>query len=149
MSLEQAIQQPRFRNENLKGMVNLLYTQSWLAERIKKFLEQENITMQQYNILRILRGAQKPLSTMQIRERMLDRMSDTSRVVDRMILKGLVEKKINKTDKRLVDVTITGLGLTILQNLDNRNEDLDGIMSNLLESEMKLLNHLLDKLREG
>ncbi|HNP20674.1 MAG TPA: MarR family transcriptional regulator [Panacibacter sp.] len=149
MSLEESIQQPTFRNENLKSMVNILYTQSWLEERIKKFLQQENITMQQYNILRILRGAKKPLSTMQIRERMLDRMSDTSRVVDRMILKALVEKKLNKKDKRLVDVTITESGLKLLGKLDEKNKDLDDIMSNLSEAEMKLLNHLLDKLREG
>lgn len=149
MSLEEAIQQPSFRSENAKSMVNILYTQSWLEERIKKFLQQENITMQQYNILRILRGAKKPLSTMQIRERMLDRMSDTSRVVDRMILKAVVEKKINKKDKRLVDVTITQYGLDLLKNLDGKNSDLDSIMSNLSDTEMKLLNHLLDKLREG
>ncbi len=149
MSLEEAIQQRSFRNENAKGMVNILYTQSWLEERIKKFLQQENITMQQYNILRILRGAKKPLSTMQIRERMLDRMSDTSRVVDRMILKAVVEKRINKKDKRLVDVTITQYGLDLLKKLDEKNADLDNTMSNLSEAEMKLLNHLLDKLREG
>ena len=80
---------------------------------------------------------------------MLDRMSDTSRVVDRMILKALVEKKLNKKDKRLVDVTITESGLKLLGKLDEKNKDLDDIMSNLSEAEMKLLNHLLDKLREG
>lgn len=105
--------------------------------------------MQQYNILRILRGAGTPLSTMQIRERMLDRMSDTSRVVDRMLLKELVLKKINENDKRLVDITITNKGLLILQRLDADNDDLDGIMHNLSADEMILLNTLLDKLRDG
>ena len=148
MSLEEAIQQKKFRNEHLKAMVNILYTQSWLSTRIKVYLQDENISMQQYNILRILRGAKKPISTMQIRERMLDNMSDTSRVVDRMILKGLAEKKVNNQDKRLVDITITQQGLNILERLDAKVHLLDGIMCNLSEADAKLLNHLLDKLRD-
>ncbi len=147
MSLEEAIQQKKFRNEHLKAMVNILYTQSWLSIRIKGYLQAENISMQQYNILRILRGAKSPVSTMQIRERMLDSMSDTSRVVDRMILKGLADKKVNEHDKRLVDITITQKGLDILERLDAKVHLLDGIMLNLTESDAKLLNHLLDKLR--
>ena len=148
MSLEEAIQQKKFRNEHLKAMVNILYTQSWLSARIKVYLQDENISMQQYNILRILRGAKKPISTMQIRERMLDTMSDTSRVVDRMILKGLAEKKVNSQDKRLVDITITPQGLQILERLDAKVHLLDGIMCHLTEADAKLLNHLLDKLRD-
>ena len=147
MSLEEAIQQKKFRNEHLKAMVNILYTQSWLSRRIKGYLQAENISMQQYNILRILRGAKTPVSTMQIRERMLDSMSDTSRVVDRMILKGLADKKVNEHDKRLVDITITQKGIDILERLDAKVHLLDGIMLNLTESDAKLLNHLLDKLR--
>lgn len=147
MSLEEAIQQKKFRNEHLKAMVNILYTQSWLSIRIKGYLQAENISMQQYNILRILRGANSPVSTMQIMERMLDSMSDTSRVVDRMILKGLADKKVNEHDKRLVDITITQKGLDILERLDAKVHLLDGIMLNLTESDAKLLNHLLDKLR--
>jgi len=147
MKLEQAIQQRSFRNEHLKAMVNLLYTHSWLEEKIKRFLEQQNISMPQYNILRILRGSGVPLSTMQIRERMLDRMSDTSRIIDRMLLKQLVEKKLNEKDKRLVDITITQKGLQLLEILDNQNHLLDGIVANLSETEVKMLNDLLDKMR--
>ena len=147
MKLEQAIQQRRFRNEHLKAMVNLLYTHSWLEEKIKRFLEQQNISMPQYNILRILRGSGIPLSTMQIRERMLDRMSDTSRIIDRMLLKQLVQKKLNEKDKRLVDITITQKGLQLLEILDNQNHLLDGIVANLSETEVKMLNDLLDKMR--
>ena len=147
MKLEQAIQQRGFRNEHLKAMVNLLYTHSWLEEKIKRFLEQQNISMPQYNILRILRGSGVPLSTMQIRERMLDRMSDTSRIIDRMLLKQLVEKKLNEKDKRLVDITITQKGLQLLEILDNQNHLLDGIVANLSETEVKMLNDLLDKMR--
>jgi len=148
MRLEDAIQQTRpFRNEHHKVMVNLLYTNNHLEERSRDFLKQQNISLQQYNILRILRGARKPLSTMQIRERMLDRMSDTSRIIDRMVLKGLVEKKQNANDKRLVDITITEKGLQILVELDKKNNELESIASTLTADEAKMLNDLLDKLR--
>ena len=147
MTIESAIHQKTFRNEYNKAMVNLLFSHDWLEEKIKSFLVTEKITPQQYNILRILRGSNKPLSTMQIRDRMLDRMSDTSRVVDRMLIKELVIKKINTTDKRLVDITITEKGLRILEQLNGRNADLDNIMGSLSDDEAKMLNHLLDKLR--
>ena len=148
MSIGKDIQQQRqFRNEHHKAQVNLLFSSNWLMENIKKFLLAEDITPQQYNILRILRGSGEPLSTLQIRERMLDKMSDTSRIVDRLLKKELVEKKTSKADKRLVDVTISSKGLEVLERLDNKNASLDGIMFNLSHDEAKLLNGLLDKLR--
>jgi DNA-binding MarR family transcriptional regulator len=148
MSIGNDIQQQRqFRNEHHKAQVNLLFSSNWLMECIKKFLLSEDITPQQYNILRILRGSGQPLSTLQIRERMLDKMSDTSRIVDRLLKKELVEKKTSKADKRLVDVTISSKGLEVLDRLDNKNASLDGIMFNLSHDEAKTLNDLLDKLR--
>ncbi len=148
MSIGKDIQQQRqFRNEHHKAQVNLLFSSNWLMESIKKFLLSEDITPQQYNILRILRGSGAPLSTLQIRERMLDKMSDTSRIVDRLLKKELVEKKTSRSDKRLVDVTISSKGLEVLQRLDDKNASLDGIMFNLSHDEAKLLNELLDKLR--
>lgn len=149
MSLEKDISQVSFRNLQQKSMVNLIYTYHWVVERIKLFLASEDITLQQYNILRILRGSYpKPLSTLQIRERMLDKMSDTSRIVDRLRIKGLVQKSIARTDKRLVDVLITDKGKKLLEQLDLHNADLDGIMHGLTESEMVVFNNLLDKIRE-
>ena len=148
MSIGQDIKQQRqFRNEHHKAQVNLLFTSNWLMESIKKFLQSEDITPQQYNILRILRGNGKQLSTLQIRERMLDKMSETSRIVDRLLKKELVEKKTSKADKRLVDVTISSKGLEVLERLDNKNASLDGIMFNLSHDEAKTLNDLLDILR--
>lgn len=148
MSIGKEIQQQRqFRNEHHKATVNLLYSSNWLMENIKKFLLSEDITPQQYNILRILRGSGKPLSTLQIRERMLDKMSDTSRIVDRLLKKELVEKKTSVADKRLVDVTISDKGRELLDRLDNRNASLDGILFNLSHDEAKTLNDLLDKMR--
>src|SRR5690606_9214646 len=98
MGIEQDIQQARFRSEYQKASVNLIYTFNWLTERSRALFATEDITPQQFNILRILRGSHpNPLSTLQIRDRMLDKMSDTSRIVDRLIVKGLVKKAINKT----------------------------------------------------
>jgi DNA-binding MarR family transcriptional regulator len=149
MSLEQDISQVAFRNLQQKSMVNIIYTYHWVVERIKQFLSEEDITLQQYNILRILRGSYpRPLSTLQIRERMLDKMSDTSRIVDRLRLKGLVQKTVARSDKRLVDVVISDKGRKLLEKLDAGNVELDGIIHGLTEEEMITLNHLLDKIRE-
>jgi DNA-binding MarR family transcriptional regulator len=149
MGIEKDIHQNNFRNAKQKAMINLLYTYGWTIEKIKSFLAAEDITHQQFNILRILRGAgPKPLSTLQIRERMLDKMSDTSRIVDRLVAKNLVKKVICPADKRLVDVTITDKGQALLKKLDAASDHMDEVMSNLTESEAESLSALLDKLRK-
>lgn len=148
MSLEKDIQQEVFRNNYQKATVNIIYTANWLNEQIKSYLSDDEVTPQQYNILRILRGSKKPLSTLQIRARMLDKMSDTSRIVDRLILKGWAEKTVCRTDKRLVDVVITDIGLDLLKKLDQKNQLIDDTLANLNEKEVELLNVLLDKIRE-
>ena len=107
MGIEKDIQQTNFRNEFQKMGINIIYTANWLNEKMGQILATEDITQQQYNILRILRGSDAPLSTLKIRERMLDKMSDTSRIVDRLIVKGLVEKTACIKDKRLVDITVS------------------------------------------
>jgi len=148
MGLEKDINQSTFRNENQKSLVNIIYTYNWVLEGFKKIVGKEDLTLQQYNILRILRGSHpQPLSTLQIRDRMLDKMSDTSRIVDRLVVKGLVVKKLSKADKRLVDITITEKGKRVLAKLDQRNYMLDNMASGLSEKEMKTLNKLLDKIR--
>jgi MarR family transcriptional regulator, 2-MHQ and catechol-resistance regulon repressor len=148
MSIEKDINQYKFRNQQQKSIINLFYTYNWVLEKIKKILAEEDLTPQQYNMLRILRGSfPTPLSTLQIRERMLDKMSDTSRIVDRLILKGLVQKSTSSADKRLVDVLITDAGKNILAKLDERNDEMDAVFNNLTEVEMTQLNELLDKLR--
>jgi len=127
-----------------------LYTYGWALERIKNILAHHGITHQQFNILRILRGSYpKPLSTLQIRERMLDAMSDTSRIVDRLILKGLAQKSTSSIDHRLVDVLVTEKGLEILREIDEGPDIVSEVMSNVSEEEMEELSHLLDKIRES
>jgi DNA-binding MarR family transcriptional regulator len=149
MSLEDEIKQRKFRNEHQKAAINLIYTSSWLNEQMKYFFDNYDITAQQFNILRILRGAGEPLSTMQIRERMLDKMSDTSRIVDRLVKKEMVKKNIRKTDRRLVDVTITEKGKELLAELDSKDSEMDAILRGLDETDVKQINHLLDKLRKS
>jgi DNA-binding MarR family transcriptional regulator len=147
MGIEKDIQQRKFRNEFQKATVNIIFSANWLQEKIKLFLEQEDITVQQYNILRILRGSSKPLSTLQIRERMLDKMSDTSRIAERLVKKELIKKETSTSDKRLVDIVITQKGLQVLERLDERNSELDNIVASLTEEEATILNNLLDKIR--
>ena len=149
MGIEKDIQQTSFRNEHQKLGINIMYTANWLNEKIASILSQEDITQQQYNILRILRGADKPLSTLQIRARMLDKMSDTSRIVDRLVAKELVEKNTCPTDKRLVDVTLTKKGFAILEKLDQLNHHLDSLMKGISEKEANTMNQLLDQLRDA
>jgi DNA-binding MarR family transcriptional regulator len=146
MSLEKDINQHKFRNEYQKATLNIIFTCNWLQNQVKFILEPAEITPQQFNILRILRG-QSPLSTLQIRERMLDKMSDTSRLVERLIKKELLEKKSCKADKRLVDVTITEKGLALLASLDTDTAGLDNLLANLTDEESTQLNNLLDKIR--
>ena len=149
MGIEKDIQQQVFRNEHQKATVNIIFSANWLSEKIKNFLDTEDITPQQYNILRILRGSKEPMSTLQIRERMLDKMSDTSRIEERLQKKGLVEKKTCPADKRLVDVVISKKGLALLEKLDRKNTELDSIVNALSAEEANTLNGLLDKMRES
>jgi len=147
MGIEQDIQQPNFRNEFQKMGINLLFTANWLNEQIGKMLSEEGVTQQQYNILRILRGSATPLSTLKIRERMLDKMSDTSRIVDRLIAKELVVKNTCEKDKRLVDITLSPKGINLVDQLDQYNERIDALLKGINESEAQMMNQILDKIR--
>jgi DNA-binding MarR family transcriptional regulator len=147
MGIEQDIQQASFRNEFQKMGINLLFTANWLNEQIGKMLSEEGVTQQQYNILRILRGSATPLSTLKIRERMLDKMSDTSRIVDRLITKELVLKNTCEKDKRLVDITLSPKGLLLVDQLDQFNDRIDALLKGINESEAATMNQILDKIR--
>jgi len=148
MGIEEDIQQRKdFRSEFHKASVNIIYSANWILEKVKEFVSHEDITPQQYNILRILRGSEVPISTLQIRERMLDKMSDTSRLVERLVKKELAVKKISTTDKRLVDVSISEKGLALLERLDQKNHEIDSITDTLTLAEALIMNELLDKMR--
>ncbi|MFT4565947.1 MAG: DNA-binding MarR family transcriptional regulator [Saprospiraceae bacterium] len=148
MGLEKEIKQKTpFSNEGNRALVNILYSSGWLTERLKSHFKPYGITPKQYNILRILNGAMDPMSTSQIRARMLDKMSDVTRLIDRMVLKQWITKNASNVDRRLIDVRITLKGEKLLKDIDQVNPPLDNIISNLNEIECAQLNILLDKLR--
>jgi DNA-binding MarR family transcriptional regulator len=148
MRIEDEIQQPNFENEKHKATVNLMYTNNWIVTKIKGSLKTHEITLQQYNVLRILRGSHpKPISTASIRNRMLDKMSDASRIVDRLVKKDLVKRSTCSGDKRLVDVLISEKGLYLLDDIDQDTNEMTELLENLTEKEAITLNGLLDKIR--
>ena len=147
MALEKDINQQVFRSEYQKATINLIYTFNWMNEKVSKLFEPFDITQQQFNILRILRGAGQPLSTLQIRQRMLDKMSYTSRIVDRLVKKGLVKKTTCREDRRLVDILLTDKGKKLLQIMDGLNEEMESIFKYISEEEARQINMLLDKIR--
>ena len=150
MKLEEAIKQKKFRSESQKLNINLIYTYSWMIHKQKPFYEGYGLTMQQYNVLRILRGNfPDPYSTHMIRDRMLDKMSDVSRIVDRLCKKKLVKSSQCSTDKRLVDVYITDQGLELLKEMDKIASQMETIFKGLTKKEQMMLNDLLDKMRNG
>jgi DNA-binding MarR family transcriptional regulator len=148
MKLEDAIKQKRFKTEDEKLVINLIYTSGWMAAEQIRFFKRYGISSQQYNVLRILRGqACNPASVSLIQERMLDKMSNASRLIEKLKIKGLVERKECSKDRRQVDVVITDKGMELLAEIDRMDKELHGFCENLELNEKKLLNNLLDKLR--
>lgn len=148
MKLEQEIKQPKFRNEYHKLAVNIIYTYNWLAKAQAKIFWKHGITGNQFNILRILRGQYPNAATVSLlRDRMLDKMSDASRLVERLRIKGFAKREPSHDDRRRVDVLITEKGLKLLAELDKLNNSHDELLKKLFPSEAKKLNSLLDKLR--
>jgi MarR family transcriptional regulator, 2-MHQ and catechol-resistance regulon repressor len=140
----------KFQNEWHKLRANLLYVSSWLRAEVNQVLEPFDLTQQQFNVLRILRGAYPtPISTAEIRERMLDKMSDASRLVDRLCTKDWANKKVCVEDKRLVNVLISEQGLALLQEVDKKMTALDHILQVISEEEAKILNEALDKIEDA
>lgn len=149
MELEKEIHQNTgFKSDYHKLVVNIIYSYSWVTGLVKERLSTKEVTLQQYNILRILRGQYpNPATINLLKERMLDKMSDASRIVERLVQKDLVTRTINKADRRAVDIVITEKGLNILRELDPIVTPEDILRRNLSESEAEQLNVLLDKLR--
>ena len=149
MKIEEAIKQKKpFRNEHHKALANIIHTYGWLMECLKKELKPFDITIQQYNVLRILKGAGEPISTSEIRQRLLDKMSDSSRMVERLCKKGWINKQACCHDKRLVDVSLSEEGLKMLDSMQICEGRFDQIMKNLTSEDAALLNNLLEKIRE-
>lgn len=149
MSIENDIKQAAFRTSYHRLLVNIMYTSNWVADGQVRMLKPHGITLQQYNVLRILRGQYpNPVKVNDIMERMLDKMSNASRLVDKLLIKNLVARTECPSDRRAVDVVITEEGLTLLKTLDEGQARWEESMQQrLTEREANELSELLDKLR--
>jgi DNA-binding MarR family transcriptional regulator len=149
MKIEEEIKQSTFRNPHQKAGINLLFTYHWLINKHKDFFKPYGITNQQFNMLRILKGQHpKSISGADIKARMLDKNSDVSRLLDRLLTKKLVIKSQCPSDKRAADVLITDKGLDLLKEIDRQSETLDNVLDALTPEEASLLSSLLDKSRK-
>ncbi len=149
MRLEEEIKQVAFKNEHHKATVNILYTNNWLNSLFSSFFKPYGVSLQQYNVLRILKGQYpEPTNVNLLIDRMLDKMSNASRLVEKLRLKGLVARKVNKIDKRAVDIIITKKGVELLSKMKNVDIKLER-MKVITKEEAKTLNHILDKIRDG
>lgn len=139
----------RFRNEYHRGIINLTYTLNQLNYQFLQLLKKHNVTQQQYNVLKVLRGfrSEAPVSIGFIKDRMLDKNSDVSRIVDKLYERGLITRCEKSTDRRQKDVDISDKGLELLSSMDECEKQVDTLLSNLTEDEVKQLNTLLDKIR--
>ena len=148
MKLEEAIKQTKpFKSDYQKALVNLMYTHNWVNKDMKSHFKKFGITSKQYNILRILKGAQKPVSTLFVKDRLVESQSDVSRIVDRMLSKELISKQVCRNDKRLVDIELSAKGEELLNEVQVEQDFLNKIFKNLSSNEINQLNTLLDKIR--
>lgn len=148
MKIEDEIQTRKFRNERHKATINVVFTSNWITGILEKRASTQQITLQQFNVLRILRGRYpEPATNNMLKERMLDKMPDVSRIIDRLVTKELVSRGKCSQDRRAVDVKITEKGLEALAALEESMMIMDILEKNITEAECQLLNGLLDKLR--
>ena len=148
MQIDEEIKTRKFEDNYHKVIINVAYTSGWLNNLLRCQFERYNLTQQQFNILRILRGQfPNPCTINLLKERMLDKMSDASRIVDRLVQKGLVSRCTNKRDRRSVDIRISETGMDILKKMDAEFKASDFLKNNLTEIEAGQLSDLLDKLR--
>ncbi|OUR94281.1 MarR family transcriptional regulator [Flavobacteriales bacterium 34_180_T64] len=150
MSIEDDIKSTIKLKEDQKTMINLLYTSNWLKEKSMGFFKDSDLTSEQYNVLRILRGQKgNPANLSTIQERMLNKMSNTTRLIDKLIKKELVTRQTCESNRRKIEIYITNKGLKLLADLDSVVDDNNKeLTKNLNTSELETLNKLLDKLRK-
>lgn len=149
MRIEEEIKQKKFENQYHKAHVNVLFSASWLNQKVTASLKPYKISRQQFNLLRILKGQHpKPSTVKLLSERMIDKMSNASRIVDKLEKRELVIRSESKTDRRSVDIILTEKGLRVLEK--SSEVIINGInewFEQLSQEEAKLLSNLLDKLR--
>ena len=149
MRIEDEIKQSQFQDEHQKVMINLLYTSGWLQLQQACAFRKFALTSPQFNILRILRGQHpQPATVALLIERMLDKTSNASRIVDRLEEKKLVTRTVCPSNRRAVDIRITPAGLALLDQIDASGALQGAAYASLSEAEARRLNELLDKMRD-
>jgi DNA-binding MarR family transcriptional regulator len=148
-TIEDAIKQKKFKTNRHKAFVNILYTSSFLSAGTFRVLKPFGISEQQYNILRILKGQHPtPATIKSLTERMLDHMSNASRLVDKLLVKGMVNRVVCPSDRRQVNIGITNKGLEVLEASSLAMDKGVNPIDNLTEEEAEKLSYLLDKIRQ-
>ncbi len=150
MTINEEIRTKAFLSAHHKAVVNLSYTHSWLQLKHSEWLKPYGLSIQQFNILRILRGQYpKPASVNLLIDRMVDKNSNASRLVEKLRLKQLLSRIRNENDRRHVDIKITGKGLELLDELDKKYALFERQFRHLSKNEAETLSYLLDKLRNS
>lgn len=135
----------KFPNNKVKALINVVYTANWIKSHQNEFFKHFGISPQQFNILRILKGAKEPLKVQVIKERMIERSPNATRLMDKLCAKELIERIPCPDDRRVVHIVITNKGLELLELISKEmNKDL---LENLTEDEAGQLSDLLDKIR--
>jgi DNA-binding MarR family transcriptional regulator len=149
MKIEEVVKSNAIMGLSQKAVLNIIYTQNNINERLIEILKPYDLSNEQYNVLRILRGQKgNPANMCLIQERMLAKTSNTTRLVDKLLLKELVTRKVCKENRRKIEVLITEKGLDILKELDPKVDNYEqNIVANLSSSELEQLNELLEKIR--
>ena len=137
----------KFRNARHKAVVNLRYTSNYIGNIQNSYMAQYDLSMPQFNILRILRGANDAISVNTVKDRMVEKSPNTTRLMDKLIDKGFMERVRCEEDRRVVYVSITKAGLDLLAKIDEDSESKLDVSGNLTEAEAEQLSALLDKLR--
>lgn len=149
MKFEKAVKQREFENPQVKAWLNLVYTYNHSMDRVKQIFKGFGITHQQYNVLRILRGRKgKPATCGEVKEVMLDKNPDLTRLGDRLTRKGLIERSVNPKNRREIELLITRKGLNLLEEIDPVIKKNNHFLFNLSDKEAEQLSSLLDKLTE-
>lgn len=134
-----------FPNSKVKATLNILYTANWITSHQNEFFKPYGISPQQFNVLRILKGAKQPLKAQTIKERMIERAPNTTRLMDKLVAKQLITREHCPNDRRVVYIEITKQGLDLLSEISKNLKD--DLLENLTEKEAKQLSDLLDKVR--
>jgi len=149
MKIEEAIKQAKFPDNYEKAVINVIYTANWLRDAQNSFLKKFGLLIQHYNALRIIKGRHpNPVSPGEIKEVMLDKANDITRLLDKLVEKELIKRDVCENNRRRVDVVITSKGMKFLQQMDKPIDELkEELRSRMSDKEAAMLSNLLDKIR--